>query len=89
MSEAVIVELLLMWVRTVALLAGPFMVTVVVVAVLSNVLQTVTQIKDPALAFVPKVIAAIVVLVLAAPWLLQVLESFTRGILELLAEGTM
>lgn len=89
MTDTFIIELLLVAVRTIALLVGPLLVTVMVVAVLTNVLQTVTQIKDASLAFVPKVVAATVVLIVAAPWFLQTLESFGRGMLSLIARGPM
>jgi len=89
MTDTFIIEILLMCVRTIVLLVGPLLITVVVVAVLSNVLQTVTQIKDPSLAFVPKILAAGTVLVLAAPWFLQTLESLGRSMLSLIARGPM
>jgi flagellar biosynthetic protein FliQ len=89
MTDVFITELLMVSIRTIALLVGPLLLTIIVVAVLANVVQTVTQIKDPSLAFVPKVVAATLVLVLAAPWFLQILQSYGRGMLSLLARGPM
>ena len=59
-------------------------VLIVIVGLLSNVLQTVTQIRDPALAFVPKAFAAGVVLVVSVPWILQVLLQFTETVFALM-----
>ena len=89
MTDVFITELLMISIRTIALLVGPLLLTIIVVAILSNVLQTVTQIKDPSLAFVPKVVAATLVIVLAAPWFLQLLESYGRGMLSLISRGPM
>ena len=89
MSEVFIIELLVAMVRTISLLVGPLIAAVILVAILSNVLQTVTQIKDPALAFVPKIGAALVVLVVGAPWFLQLLRAFARNVLSLLSRGPM
>lgn len=89
MSEAFIIELLLSAIRTITLLVGPLILTVVIVAILSNVLQTVTQVKDPALAFVPKIASAAVVFILASPWFLQLLKAFARGIFAMLERGPM
>jgi flagellar biosynthetic protein FliQ len=89
MTDVFITELLMISIRTIALLVGPLLLTIIVVAILSNVLQTVTQIKDPSLAFVPKVVAATLVIVLAAPWFLQLIESYGRGMLSLISRGPM
>lgn len=89
MTDIFIIELLQISLRTIALLVGPLLLTVMVVAVLANVLQTVSQIKDASLAFVPKVVAAAIVLVLAAPWFLQTLEAYGRGMLQLIGRGPM
>lgn len=89
MTDIFIIELLQISLRTIALLAGPLLLTVMVVAILANVAQTVTQIKDASLAFVPKVVAAAIVFLLAMPWFLQTLESFGRGMLQLIGRGPM
>lgn len=89
MSEAFIIELLLATVRTITLVVGPLIAAVVLVAIISNILQTVTQIKDPALAFVPKIASSAVVFIIGAPWLLQLLKAFARNILGMLARGPM
>jgi len=89
MTDILIIELLQVCLRTIALLVGPLLLTVMVVAILANVVQTVTQIKDASLAFVPKVVAASIILLLAAPWFLQILESFGRGMLQMIGRGPM
>jgi len=83
-SEAFIIELAQLTIRTVVLVAAPVIVAIVVVGLLSNVLQTVTQIRDPALAFVPKAFTAGVVLVVSVPWILQVLLRFTETVFALM-----
>ncbi len=85
MSEEFIIELAQLTVKTIGLMAMPIIIAIVVVGLLSNILQTVTQIRDPALGFVPKVVAAGVVLVLATPWLLQVIQRYTESIFALAA----
>jgi flagellar biosynthetic protein FliQ len=89
MTDIFIIELLHASLRTIALLVGPLLITVMLVAVLTNVLQTVTQIKDASLAFVPKVVASALVFLLAAPWFLQTLKAFGRGMLQLIGRGPM
>jgi flagellar biosynthetic protein FliQ len=46
------------------------------VGLIVSVLQVVTQIQDPSIAFVPKLIAFGAALVLLAPWMLDELTGF-------------
>lgn len=85
MSEELIIELAQMTLQTIALMAAPMILTIAIVGLLSNMLQTVTQIRDQALAFVPKVIATGIVLVISVPWLLHLIQRFTRNIFTLMS----
>lgn len=89
MTEELVTELLMTTFQTIALLAAPVIVGTVLVGVLVNVLQTVTQIRDPALAFVPKVIVAATAIVVGTPWYIQTMRRFFETIIELLGQGAM
>ena len=52
-------------------LAGPLLITALVVGVAVSLLQTVTQIQEMTLSFVPKVLGLAVVLVVAGNWMLR------------------
>ncbi len=68
---------------TAAKLAAPYLIASVVVGILMNILQTVTQLKDQSLSFVPKVVAVGLVGLLALPWALNVIMAYFNYILEL------
>ena len=68
---------------TAAKLSAPFLLSTVIVGVLMNILQTVTQLKDQSLSFIPKVAVIGVVGLLALPWELNVLLSYFNYIIEL------
>ena len=61
-------------------LAGPVLLTTLVVGLLLSVFQSATQIQESTLTFVPKLVVAAVVLVVTGAWSLRVLEGFTREI---------
>jgi flagellar biosynthetic protein FliQ len=63
----------------------PLLGVVLVVGLLISVLQVVTQIQDPSIAFVPKLGAFIVALVLLAPWMLNRLTAYGMSMFERLA----
>ena len=58
------------------LVSLPLLGVIVVVGLLISVLQVVTQIQDPSIAFVPKLVLFVVVLTLLAPWMLDKLSAF-------------
>ncbi len=67
-----------------ALSAAPILLTAIIVGVLINILQTVTQIKDMSLTFVPKAAIAAVVMVLAMPWALTMQIEFCIHVFQVL-----
>ncbi len=66
----------------VLLLSAPPVLAVLLVGAASALLQTVTQVRDASLSVAPKVIAALVALAVAGPWIGTQLLTFTRAVLE-------
>jgi flagellar biosynthetic protein FliQ len=56
--------------------SAPLLVAILVVGLAISVLQVVTQVQDPSIAFVPKLGVFAVVLALLAPWMLSRLVTF-------------
>lgn len=63
------------------LLCMPLLGVVLLVGVLVGVLQVATQLQDPSIAFVPKLVAFVVALVLLAPWMLERLTAYASAVL--------
>jgi flagellar biosynthetic protein FliQ len=61
-----------------AKLSAPVLVTALVVGFIVSLLQSVTQIQEVTLSFVPKAIAAAVALLVSGHWMLSELVSFTH-----------
>jgi flagellar biosynthetic protein FliQ len=64
-------------IRLVLLLSLPLLGTGLVVGLLIAILQATTQIQEMTLSFVPKILAVLVVLLAATPWMLAKLSTFT------------
>ena len=62
--------------------AAPLLVTVLAVGLVVSVLQAATQINEATLSFVPKVVAAVVVLAVAGPWMLSTLVEYLQRTLQ-------
>lgn len=59
------------------LISAPLLATTLVVGLLVSVVQVVTQVQESSLTFIPKIIAAVVVLVVCGPWMLKRLIAFS------------
>lgn len=59
-----------------AKIAAPFLMVVLALGLIVGLMQSVTQIQEPTLAFVPKLIGAAVVVAVGGPWMLNELVGF-------------
>ncbi|MBV8617582.1 MAG: flagellar biosynthesis protein FliQ [Curvibacter sp.] len=60
----------------------PVVLAVMAVGLLVSIFQAITQIHEQTLAFVPKLLAAIAVLMIAGPWMISSLVDYIRRTLE-------
>ena len=63
-------------------LAAPALLATLVMGVLISIFQAATQINEQTLAFIPKIIAMTVALMVCGPWLLTVLMGFTSDLFQ-------
>lgn len=61
-------------------IAAPLLVAGLVVGVIVSVFQAVTQIQEQSLQFIPKLVVAAVVLLIAGPWMLGEVVSWSAGL---------
>ena len=64
------------------LLAAPMLVVALLVGLLIGVFQAATQINEMTLSFIPKVLGIAASMVIAGPWMLKELISYTRALIE-------
>ncbi|MEM0954988.1 MAG: flagellar biosynthesis protein FliQ [Pseudomonadota bacterium] len=60
------------------LLAGPLLLAALAVGLLIGVFQAATQIQEMTLSFIPKLLALVLALFFAGPWMLEVAVGFTQ-----------
>ncbi len=63
-------------------LAAPFLITAMVVGLAISLFQAVTSIHEQTLAFVPKALAIVGVLLLMLPWMVRSMVEFTTAVIE-------
>lgn len=64
-----------------AKIAGPFLLVVLAVGVIVGLLQSVTQLQEQTLTFVPKLLGSAVVIAVSGTWMLQELVGFGQRLM--------
>lgn len=77
MTEELVIQLGQEALKTTAMLSAPVLVSTLVVGLIISIFQALTQINEATLTFVPKMIIVALVIVIAGPWMLDVMKGFT------------
>jgi flagellar biosynthetic protein FliQ len=65
---------------TVLMVSGPLILLALVVGLIISIFQATTQIQEQTLAFVPKIVAVLIGLVVFGPWMLSHMLSYATEI---------
>ena len=63
-----------------SLLAAPLLLTALATGVFIGVLQAATQINEMTLSFIPKLLTLVISLLVAGPWMLKLIISYTQNL---------
>jgi flagellar biosynthetic protein FliQ len=80
MTQDLVINLVLQAMQVALKVGLPLMLVGLLVGLAISIFQAVTQIQEQTLAFIPKVIGLGVVLVVAGPWMLNQLLSWTHDL---------
>ena len=64
------------------ILSGPMLLAALVIGLIISIFQAATQINEQTLSFIPKLVGMFLVLILAGPWMLQMMVDYFRRLLE-------
>ena len=82
MSYALVTDLARDAIVIAMLLAAPLLTVALLVGLMISVIQTMTQVQEQTLSFVPKLIAVGATMLVALPWMLQLLVEYTANLLR-------
>lgn len=77
MSEDIVISLGRDAIWTTVILAAPLLISALVVGLVVSIIQAVTQINESTLTFIPKMLTIVVVMIVLAPWMTQMITSYT------------
>ncbi|HOW57787.1 MAG TPA: flagellar biosynthesis protein FliQ [Smithellaceae bacterium] len=78
MTTDTVIGLMAETIKVTLLVAAPALIVGLIVGVAISLFQAVTQIQEMTLVFVPKIVAVLVTLVIALPWMINLLVTFTQ-----------
>lgn len=62
--------------------SAPMLGIALVVGITISIFQSVTQIQEATLAFVPKIVAVFVTILIFGPWMLKMITEFTQNLYQ-------
>lgn len=86
MNDADVIQIAIQTMLVTAKVCAPILIVSLAVGFAISLLQSVTQIQEVTLSFVPKLAAVAVVIVISGNWMLQELTSFTRSLFDLIPQ---
>ncbi|MDP4106936.1 MAG: flagellar biosynthesis protein FliQ [Bacillota bacterium] len=80
MSSEMIIRIAEQGIYTVLMVSGPLILLALVVGLIISIFQATTQIQEQTLAFVPKIVAVLIGLIIFGPWMLSHMLSYANEI---------
>jgi flagellar biosynthetic protein FliQ len=80
MGSDTVLELSMQALELTLRVALPLLLVGLVVGLAVSIFQAVTQIQEQTLAFIPKVVALVAIIVLFGPWMLGQIETYTTAL---------
>jgi len=88
MTEAEMVDIARDGIWTMIKVSAPALIAGLVVGIAIALLQSVTQLQEATLTFVPKALVVFGVLVLTLPFMIHTMDDFWKRLLDLMISGT-
>jgi flagellar biosynthesis protein FliQ len=82
MSHQFVIDLSREAILTALMISMPMLIIALGVGLLVSVIQSVTQIQEQTLTFVPKLIMVGGAFIIGLPWLLQILIKYTTSLIQ-------
>ena len=82
MNPAAVIDISVQALVVAAKLGAPMLVTALVVGFAVSVFQSITQIQEVTLSFVPKAVAVAIALVISGQWMIAESVTFTQTLFE-------
>ncbi len=80
MDADVIIDLSQKALYVITMLAAPMLLSALAIGLLVGMFQAATSINEQTLSFIPKLLILVVAIMVAGPWMLNLLVNYTRNL---------
>jgi flagellar biosynthesis protein FliQ len=78
MNSTAVIAILSQALEMTLIVSAPLLLTALAVGLIVSIFQAATQINEMTLSFIPKMIGVFMAIVVAGPWMLQLLVDYTQ-----------
>lgn len=64
----------------IVMLAAPMLISALAIGLLIGMFQAATSINEMTLSFIPKLLVLVIAIMIAGPWMLELILNFTRNL---------
>ncbi len=82
MTPEVVMDIGRQAVEMTLMLSAPLLLAALVIGLIVSIFQAATQINEQTLSFIPKLVGMLLILLLAGPWMLQIMVDYVRRLFE-------
>ncbi|MBK7673907.1 flagellar biosynthesis protein FliQ [Accumulibacter sp.] len=82
MTPEVVMDIGRQAVEMTLMLSAPLLLAALVIGLIVSIFQAATQINEQTLSFIPKLVGMLLILLLAGPWMLQIIVDYVRRLFE-------
>ncbi|MFD1862080.1 flagellar biosynthesis protein FliQ [Planococcus sp. FY231025] len=86
MTPDVVIKLAEQSIYMIIIISAPILLIALGVGLIVSIFQAMTQIQEQTLAFVPKILAVFLSIVIFGPWMLTMLLDYTRDLFQQLPQ---
>jgi flagellar biosynthetic protein FliQ len=72
-------------IETVLLTSAPMLIAALVIGLVISIFQAATQINEQTMTFIPKIVGVFIALLFFGPWIMEILITFTTGVITQIA----
>lgn len=80
MNMEMVISIMQQSLTMILLLSAPMLLIGLIVGLIVSVFQATTQIQEATLAFVPKIVAVMLSMVIFGPWMMSSMVSYTQNL---------
>ena len=80
MNADTVIDLSQQALYVITMLAAPLLISALSIGLLIGMFQAATQINEMTLSFIPKLLILVVAIMVAGPWMLDLIVNYTRNL---------